>query len=83
MPFGDFLTYWLAAIVPTRLKPATLNSYEGLSRLYIKPALGKKRLNRLSPADIRLFLAEFKGGCLCCLRGVDAHAPRKTGRAAP
>ncbi len=72
MAFGDFLTYWLAAIAPNRLKPATLNSYEGLSRLYIKPALGKKKLNRLSPTDIRLFLAAFKGGCLCCLRGVDA-----------
>ncbi|MGW0553331.1 tyrosine-type recombinase/integrase [Streptomyces sp. NPDC002926] len=72
MPFADYLTYWLAAIAPTRLKPATLNSYEGLSRLYIRPALGKKKLNRLSPADIRLFLAEFKTGCLCCLRGVDA-----------
>ncbi|WP_410537500.1 tyrosine-type recombinase/integrase [Streptomyces sp. KL2] len=72
MPFGDYLTYWLAVIAPTRLKPATLNSYEGLSRLYISPALGRKRLNRLSPTDIRLFLAEFKSGCLCCLRGADA-----------
>jgi integrase len=72
MPLADYLTYWLAIIAPGRLKPATLNSYEGLTRLYIRPALGKKKLNRLSPADIRLFLAEFKGGCLCCLRGVDA-----------
>lgn len=75
MPFGDYLTYWLAAIAPNRLKPATLNSYEGLSRLYIRPALGKKKLNRLSPADIRIFLAQFKSGCLCCLRGVDAARP--------
>ncbi|MFD7321391.1 tyrosine-type recombinase/integrase [Streptomyces sp. NPDC059875] len=75
MAFGDYLTYWLAAIAPTRLKPATLNSYEGLSRLYIRPALGKKRLNRLSPTDVRLFLAAFKDGCLCCLRGVDAARP--------
>ncbi|MDX2649078.1 tyrosine-type recombinase/integrase [Streptomyces sp. PA03-1a] len=71
MAFGDYLTYWLATIASVRLKPATLNSYEGLSRLYITPALGKKRLNRLSPTDVRLFLAEFKNGCLCCLRGVD------------
>ncbi|MEU2239877.1 tyrosine-type recombinase/integrase [Streptomyces sp. NPDC018338] len=75
MPFGDYLTYWLGAIAPARLKPATLNSYEGLSRLYIRPALGKKRLNRLSPTDIRLFLADFKNGCLCCLRGADAARP--------
>lgn len=77
MSFGDYLTYWLAAIAPTRLKPATLNSYEGLSRLCIRPALGKKRLNRLSPTDVRLFLAAFKDGCLCCLRGVDAARPEE------
>ncbi|MBT3167848.1 site-specific integrase [Streptomyces sp. Vc74B-19] len=77
MAFGDYLTYWLAAIAPTRLKPATLNSYEGLTRLYIRPALGKKRLNRLSPADVRRFLAEFKGACLCCLRGADRERPEE------
>jgi integrase len=77
MPFGDYLTYWLTVIAPTRLKPATLNSYEGLSRLYIRPALGKKRLNRLSPTDVRLFLAAFKDGCLCCLRGVDVARPEE------
>ncbi|MER7965315.1 tyrosine-type recombinase/integrase [Streptomyces ardesiacus] len=75
MAFGDYLTYWLAAIAPERLKPATLNSYEGLSRLYIRPALGKKRLNRLSPADVRRFLSEFKSSCLCCLRGADKERP--------
>ncbi|MEV6680875.1 site-specific integrase [Streptomyces erythrochromogenes] len=72
MALGDYLTYWLAAVAPNRLKPATLNSYEGLTRLYIRPALGKKRLNRLSPSDIRLFLNDFRSGCLCCLRGADA-----------
>ncbi|MFJ6646755.1 tyrosine-type recombinase/integrase [Streptomyces sp. NPDC091290] len=75
MAFGDYLTYWLATIAPQRLKPSTLNSYEGLARLYIRPALGKKRLNRLSPADVRRFLAEFKDSCLCCLRGADKDRP--------
>jgi integrase len=77
MAFGDYLTYWLATIAPARLKPATLNSYEGLTRLYIRPALGKKRLNRLSPADVRRFLADFKGACLCCLRGADRERPEE------
>ncbi|MGW3095885.1 tyrosine-type recombinase/integrase [Streptomyces sp. NPDC001102] len=77
MAFGEYLTYWLAAIEPERLKPSTLNSYEGLTRLYIRPALGKKRLNRLSPADIRRFLMEFKTACLCCLRGADKERPEE------
>ncbi|WP_316771413.1 tyrosine-type recombinase/integrase [Streptomyces sasae] len=75
MAFGDYLTYWLAVIASQRLKPSTLNSYEGLTRLYIRPALGKKRLNRLSPADVRRFLSEFKVSCLCCLRGADEERP--------
>ncbi|MFC7906618.1 tyrosine-type recombinase/integrase [Streptomyces nigra] len=75
MAFGDYLTYWLAVIAPERLKPSTLNSYEGLTRLYIRPALGKKKLNRLTPADVRRFLTEFKTACLCCLRGADRERP--------
>ncbi|MCX5362371.1 site-specific integrase [Streptomyces sp. NBC_00124] len=75
MAFGDYLTYWLATIAPERLKPSTLNSYEGLTRLYIRPALGKKKLNRLTPADVRRFLTEFKTSCLCCLRGADKERP--------
>ncbi|MFG2224845.1 hypothetical protein [Streptomyces sp. NPDC048644] len=73
MAFGNYLTYWLATIAPEHLKPSTLN-YEGLTRLYIRPALGKKRLNRLSLTDIRRFLTEFKSACLCCLRGADRNA---------
>ncbi|GED86035.1 hypothetical protein TNCT6_31200 [Streptomyces sp. 6-11-2] len=83
MTFGDYLTCWLATIPPQRLKPSTLNSNEGLTRLYIRPALGKKRLNRLSPADVRRFLAEFKDSCLCC-RGVRTRSVRRaSARAAP
>ncbi|MEJ8670117.1 site-specific integrase [Streptomyces sp. MS1.AVA.1] len=77
MAFGDYLTYWLATIAPERLKPSTLNSYEGLTRLYIRQALGKKKLNRLSPADVRRFLMEFKAACMCCLRGADKERPEE------
>lgn len=77
MALSDYLTYWLSSVAPGRLKPATLNSYEGLTRLYISPAIGRKRLNRLNPADVRRFLLEFRDGCLCCLRGVDAARPEE------
>ncbi|WP_037601805.1 tyrosine-type recombinase/integrase [Streptacidiphilus rugosus] len=75
MPLGDFLSQWLTRIAPARLKPATLASYEPMVRLYIAPALGRKRLNRLSPTDVRKFVADFEGACLCCLRGVDKARP--------
>lgn len=72
MALEEYLDYWLRAVAAVRLKPSTLTSYEVMARIYIAPALGRKRLNRLSPADIRKFLAEFRDGCLCCLRGTDA-----------
>jgi integrase len=75
MSLADYLTYWLAAVASVRLKPSTFTSYEIMARLYITPRLGRKRLNRLSPADVRLFLAHFKNDCLCCLRGLDTARP--------
>lgn len=75
MPLSTYLDYWLTLVAPHRLKPATLASYEPVVRLYLLPALGRKRLNRLNPADVRKFLAEFKEACLCCLRGTDKARP--------
>lgn len=75
MPLEEYLTYWLRAVAAARLKPSTLTSYEIMTRNYIRPALGRKRLNRLSPADVRRFLADFRDACLCCLRGTDASRP--------
>ncbi|WP_033820889.1 tyrosine-type recombinase/integrase [Kitasatospora sp. MBT63] len=78
MPLGKYLDYWLNTVAPERYKPSTLTSYEPITRVYIVPALGRKPLNRLTPADVRRFLADFRAGCLCCLRRVDhRRAPEK------
>lgn len=73
MRLEDYLTYWLSAVAAVRLKPSTFMSYEVMATLYIAPSLGRKSLNRLTPADVRSFLARFRDGCLCCLRGLDAN----------
>ncbi|MFJ5803016.1 tyrosine-type recombinase/integrase [Streptomyces decoyicus] len=83
MPFGDFLTYWLAAIAPTRLKPATLNSYEGHSRLYIKPALGKRGSTASPPSTFACSSRSSRAAASAACEESTRHAPRKTGRAAP
>lgn len=67
-----FLTYWLDYIVKPARKPRTHQGYEVVVRIHIVPALGPKKLNKLSAADVRLFLRRLEHICLCCLHGTDA-----------
>ena len=62
---------------PTSPQPRLAN-YELFTRLYIVPDLGKKRLDRLSVRDVRLWLNELKQRCQCCAQGKDAarESPR-------
>lgn len=46
-----YLEGWLRRVRPT-LKPRTATGYEGYVRRYIVPALGKKRLDSLTTADV-------------------------------
>jgi hypothetical protein len=44
---ADFLDYWLREVVEPELAPLTVSTYETVVRLYIKPYLGTKRLDRI------------------------------------
>jgi integrase len=63
---GAWLDNWVDNILPARdLKPSTLYMYRSAVRLYLKPQLGKKRLAKLTPQDIRTMhkaVAEKAGG---------------------
>jgi hypothetical protein len=49
-----WLDYWAEKILPTKdLKPSTLYQYRQSVRLYLTSHLGKKRLGKLTPADVR------------------------------
>jgi integrase len=50
---GAYLDYWLQHVVRPRLRPKTYVGYEGVVRLHLKPALGAKRVERLSVRDVR------------------------------
>lgn len=51
---GKWLDYWMEEILPQRkLRPGTLTYYGNAVRLYIKPALGSQRMDKLTPAEIR------------------------------
>lgn len=49
----QWLTIWLDEIAKPRLKPRTLATYRSTVKHQIVPHLGKKRLDKLTPADVR------------------------------
>ncbi|WP_322751053.1 MULTISPECIES: site-specific integrase [unclassified Frankia] len=75
-----YLTYWLAHTVRPAVKPATYHGYEMMVRVHISPGIGKKRLNKLTAADVRLFLRRLEKTCLCCKHGRDNARPAKRQR---
>jgi integrase len=69
---GEYMTYWLREVVQARVRPSTYRTYEWLSRCYVVPLLGSKRLARMQPPDIRMFLNRVKATCQCCAQKKDA-----------
>jgi integrase len=70
-----FLLYWLEHVVKPERKPKTHQGYAVVVRVHLIPGLGRKRLNRLSGADVRLFLRRLEQTCLCCLHKQDERRP--------
>ena len=77
---ADYLTYWLQEIVAPNLAPLTCATYETLTRLYIAPGLGTKRLDKLTVRDVQTWLNKVRTTCQCCAQGKDACRPEKTRR---
>ncbi|WP_188188901.1 tyrosine-type recombinase/integrase [Nonomuraea sp. SYSU D8015] len=53
---GEYLAYWLENVIKVKRRPATYSLYESNIRLYLKPGLGKKRLTKLTVADVQIFI---------------------------
>ncbi|MFI5710993.1 tyrosine-type recombinase/integrase [Kribbella sp. NPDC051620] len=68
-----FLRYWLEHIVKPARKPKTYQGYELVARVHLIPDLGKKKLHKLTGADVRLFMKRLRNTCLCCKHGYDAR----------
>jgi integrase len=69
---AEYLEYWLAEVAQQRVRPSTLASYRWLTRSYVLPYLGNRKLARLRPWDVRTFLNRLKAVCQCCALGKDA-----------
>lgn len=72
---AQYLTRWLTEVVKPNLEPATYAYYELMVRLYIIPALGNKRLDRLQTRDVQAWLNKLPKVCQCCAQGKDAIRP--------
>lgn len=77
---AEYLAYWLQEIVAPNLAPLTYATYETLTRLYIVPGLGSKRLDKLTVRDVQTWLNKVRQSCQCCAQGKDACRPEKTRR---
>jgi integrase len=61
---SDWLDHWLEHIAPRRVRARTLESYEALVRLHLRPGVGHHRLDRLQPEHLEQMygsLLEDKG----------------------
>jgi integrase len=52
----EYLWYWLEQVAKPGVRRTTYARYETFIRLYLAPGLGKKRLEKLTTADVRAFL---------------------------
>jgi integrase len=53
---GAYLDYWVERVVRRNRRPATYALYEMITRLYLRPGLGSRRLTTLSVAAVQQFL---------------------------
>lgn len=53
LTLGEYLYRWLKDSVRGAVRESTAKRYEELSRLHIKPALGRTKLIRLAPGHVR------------------------------
>ena len=51
---GKWCDYWITDLLPhKKIKPSTVAGYRNTVKNYIKPRIGTKRLDKLTPADVR------------------------------
>jgi integrase len=56
MTVAEYLATWLEDVAKRKLRPRTFENYEMVVRVHLVPGLGRKRLDRLNPTDVRRFL---------------------------
>jgi integrase len=73
---AEYLHYWVEEVIEDRRR-TTKRDYRSAVRLHIVPVLGKKRLDKLTVADVRHLIAIVRTKCLCCANEWDKHRDTK------
>ncbi|SCL20753.1 Site-specific recombinase XerD [Micromonospora rhizosphaerae] len=55
---ASYADYWMEHVASPKLRPTTLVRYRSSVARYVVPAIGKRRLTALTPADVRLMLSK-------------------------
>jgi len=77
---NDYLSHWLTEVVAPNLAPSTATNYDMFVRLYIAPALGKRRIDKLTVSDVQTWLNKLRDTCQCCAQGTDESRDRASRR---
>lgn len=81
-----WLRHWLDEIAPDRIRPSTIKGYTTYIEQHLIPRIGKLRLDRLEPGNVRRLYADMRKPCPEKLEacpepdddGVCRHTPRHT-----
>ncbi len=74
---ADYLTYWLREVVEPNLAPLTYSTYDTLTRLYIVPGVGAKRIDRLQVRDVQTWINQIGRLCQCCIQTKGRQTARR------
>jgi len=70
-----YMRKWLDEVVRPNLAPSSVSNYDMFTRLYVVPALGDKRLDRLTVRDVQVWVNQLRVTCQCCAQGKDVARP--------
>lgn len=60
-------------MVAPNLSPGTYSTYEYVTRCYLIPGLGARRLDRLTSRDVQTWINSVGRTCQCCAQGKDVR----------
>lgn len=59
---AEYLDRWMAEVAEPKLRPATVAKYRTAVELYLKPGLGRQRLEKLTVRNVQQFLNARRAG---------------------